>query len=219
MPLAEIIVPESFVKIGLWTPSESVEEMLSALGTERRSYREQSEKLTSLKRRREFLGARLLLDHLTDEKKEIRYNDRGAPVLADDSAFISVSHTEGCIAVGINYRDKIGVDVEKLSEKAYRLRKRFLNERELALCEEYRIFPMAVLLWSAKESLFKILGKEEVDFQKHLHVECFGMSVAGGTFTARETRTPEQGVYRIIYRIYPTFVLTVCSRPEDEKGA
>ena len=61
--------------------------------------------------------------------------------------------------------------------------------------------------WCAKETLFKIIGQEGVDFQKHLHVNPFPY-LSSGTFKGRETRTEACREYELAYQVTPDYVLT-----------
>ena len=63
------------------------------------------------------------------------------------------------------------------------------------------------IIWCAKETLFKMIGQEEVDFLHHLHVRPFPYAEEG-SFTVYETRTEEGAVYRLDYLVTPDFVLT-----------
>lgn len=64
-----------------------------------------------------------------------------------------------------------------------------------------------LLHWSAKETLFKVMGVEGVDFIRHLHIFPFVMEEEG-CLEAQEYRTEEQWHYRVRYLTHPDFVLT-----------
>lgn len=64
-----------------------------------------------------------------------------------------------------------------------------------------------LLHWCAKETLFKMVGQEGVDFLRHLHVRPFPYAEEG-RFTVFETRTEEGSVFRLNYLVTPDFVLT-----------
>lgn len=78
-----------------------------------------------------------------------------------------------------------------------------------------------LLHWSAKETLFKVMGVEGVDFIRHLHIFPFVMEEEG-CLEAQEYRTEEQWHYRVRYLTHPDFVLTwtikKCQRDSHQAG-
>lgn len=64
-----------------------------------------------------------------------------------------------------------------------------------------------LIYWCAKETLFKMIGQEDVDFCRHLHVKPF-LYAESGTFVVQETRTQENAFFKLGYSVTPGFVLT-----------
>ena len=64
-----------------------------------------------------------------------------------------------------------------------------------------------LLHWSAKETLFKLLDTNEVDFLKHLYICPFTASEEG-VFEAEEYRTEMNNHYQIHYMLRDDFVCT-----------
>ena len=64
-----------------------------------------------------------------------------------------------------------------------------------------------LLHWSAKETLFKCLDAEGVDFRRHLRIIPF-RPARRGVFHAREYRTGERRRFFVRYLLHPGFVLT-----------
>ena len=58
---------------------------------------------------------------------------------------------------------EVGVDIEQYGERVCRVASRFVNEREpvSGVWEQ-------LLLWSAKETVYKMMNCREVDFREHL---------------------------------------------------
>ena len=82
-----------------------------------------------------------------------------------------------------------------------------MNPEEEAGIDKEHETEHLLLHWCAKETLFKMIGREEVDFLHHLHVRPFPYAKEG-SFTVYETRTEEGAVYRLDYLVTPDFVLT-----------
>ena len=186
---------------------EDSESLLSRLSFKER-YLPVIERMTE-KRKQEWLSIRVLLKELLGEEKEILYNSFGKPYLSDNSFHISISHTKGYAALIINKENEVAIDIEKIAPRVENIRKRFVNEEEeKALSQSNEIIHL-LLYWSAKESLFKRLGVENVDFKMHLHIQPFEPILEEWSdFEAYETRTKYQNCFKIKYFVHEDYVLT-----------
>lgn len=153
----------------------------------------------------EMLAVRALIKEMIGKEVCICYTSSGRPYLEDKSYYISISHTKGFVAVLLNTIRPIAIDIEQISDKAKRVRKRFVSEREY-IDEDQEILHL-LLHWSAKETLFKILDVEGVDFLRHLYIEPFTPQVSG-IFGGSESKTKTNSSYEINYKINDEFVLT-----------
>ena len=186
---------------------EDSESLLSRLSFKER-YLPMIERMAE-NRKREWLTIRVLLKELLGEEKEILYNSLGKPYLSDNSFHISISHTKGYAALIINKENEVAIDIEKISQRVQNIRKRFVNDEEEKTLPQSNEVIHLLLLWSAKESLFKLLGIENVDFKQHLHIRPFEPVLdEWGDFEAYETRTREQNCYNIKYFVHEDYVLT-----------
>ena len=72
---------------------------------------------------------------------------------ACDKCFFSISHTDGAIAVAVS-KASVGVDIEKVSDRAAKVAKKVFSEAELKDdCDDENLF--TTRLWTKKESIFK----------------------------------------------------------------
>ena len=165
---------------GVWKMEESSDELLGML-EHKADYSSFLERVSAEKRRQERFASRVLLKELLGEEVRVDYHSTGAPFLACVPLYISISHTKDYVAVILDKRPT-GIDIE--------------HEVEHLLIH-----------WCAKETLFKIIGQEGVDFQKHLHVNPFPY-LSSGTFKGRETRTEACREYELAYQVTPDYVLT-----------
>lgn len=191
--------------IGVWKIEESREELLSILSC--LEWVQNIYFIKSESRILEILCARILIQKLTGEEKEVYYTRSGKPFLADKSYHISVSHTKGYVAVAVNKLKPIGLDIEQISDKVKRVRSRLVSDEEFILPENELIH--LLLHWSAKEAMFKFIDVEGVDFLRNLFVQKFIPNEKEGIFKAWETRTSEAYTFNAFYRIEKDFVL-VC---------
>jgi phosphopantetheinyl transferase len=119
------------------------------------------------RRKREFVATRILR-HSIFGFKHIHYNEVGAPYI-DGEGFISISHAENLVGIALNTFYQIGLDIELIQDKAYRLQSKFLSESELSSFDISN-HQIMTACWSAKETLYKLAGRKKIDFKKDLHL-------------------------------------------------
>lgn len=204
MPLYRTYSEGDFL-LGIWKSDETTEQLLASL--EHKAWYEEKLAAFSEKRKHEWLSVRVLLKALCGEEKEIAYCPSGRPYLKDGSWYISISHTRGYVAVALHPSREVGMDIEQYGTRVKKVASRFIrSDEETTMAEGDEIYAL-LLHWSAKETLFKLMGVEEVDFIHHLRVFPF-IPVEAGGFEACEFRTSEQRHYRVRYVTHPDFVLT-----------
>ncbi|WP_455671969.1 4'-phosphopantetheinyl transferase family protein [Phocaeicola sp.] len=192
--------------VGVWKMDETTEQLLS-LFDHPAVYEEGAKKYTSDARKHEWLAVRVLLKTLCGSEKEIAYYPSGKPYLKTGAGFISISHTRGYVAVALHPACEVGIDIEQYGERVRKVASRFIRPDEEPTIQCGNEVYALLLHWSAKETLFKVMGAEGVDFIRHLHILPF--TPAGeGVFEACEYRTEQQCHYHIHYLTHSDFVLT-----------
>lgn len=104
---------------------------------------------------------RLLACMLDVEQISYAYSPSGMPYLPGEGMpHLSISHTEGYVAVALSEHQPIGIDIERIGHQVERVAPRFLSQRELStLPRELTAQRIAVhLLWSAKEAAYKLIN-------------------------------------------------------------
>jgi len=187
--------------IACWKIEESIEELLLILANDKKLIRQISQ-FGSEKRKLEFLATRVLLNTVLNTEKEIAYFPSGAPYLTDNSFKISISHTGAFVMIILHPTKKVGIDIEKISDKAVRVKHKFLSENEIDFVENSLEKTHLTLLWCAKEALYKIINAEIVDFVTDLRVMPF-QPYLEGEMQATETCTPQQKEYTLYYSVEP----------------
>jgi phosphopantetheinyl transferase len=199
-------------RMGIWRITESWQELLGWL-INKDIYSSDVVKISSGKRRQEWLAVRLLLQHLSGSDAYIGYRENGAPFLSGSTCNISISHTKGFAAIILSETKKPGIDMEYRSDRAWKLRKKYMSEIEwetiMSLQEnENADVDIAAICWCAKETAFKILGETGIDFSEHLYIEPFGFSQEGGVLILEEKRTEQRQRFRINYSVTGEYILT-----------
>ena len=200
--------PESIV----WAVREIREpvDQLMAMLEKKDLYLPYLKQISSESRKKEWLTVRILLKEMLGEEKKILYTPTGKPYLSDNSYQISISHTKGFVAVALHPKMKIGIDIEHISPRIHKIRSRFMSKKEESNLDKTHKEAHLLLHWSAKESMFKILEKEDVDFKTCLHVNPFNPVLNRlSSFFAYETKTSKQQQFRGYYLVRNNFVLTI----------
>ena len=123
------------------------------------------------KRKKEYLVSRLLLKDIAPNTRIIyKY---GAPGL-ENGKHISISHSKNLVAI-IFSKQKVGLDIETISEKPLRLSSKFISKDvHQNLTEE-----KATLIWCVKEAIFKWHQKGNVDFKNDIKLKEFEIMEKG----------------------------------------
>jgi phosphopantetheinyl transferase len=212
------------IRVVVWHVTEEYEELLSMLPDADSVQNEAEQQFSSEFRRVEWTAVRVLLYTVLDRQVHINYNDQGAPLLPDyEGLHISISHTKGFVAIALSESDVVGVDVEQIERldttnqfddkekmpRVEKVRSRFMGN------DEYAETIVGMLLhWSAKETVFKVLGREGVDFHDDLKVQPFDETQYEGDLQLDDLK--EDDTYTIYYKVFDDFVLTYTKRKQDE---
>ena len=157
---------ENNCNIAIWNTQETLDELLKL------SKPFDLTKRKNEKRKKEFLSSRLLLEQL-NPNAIITYNDFGAPKL-DSGKYISISHSKEMVAIIIS-EQKVGLDIEQISEKALRLAAKFISAKNQSNLTKEK----ATLIWCCKEAIFKWHQTGGVDFIKDIIIPSFILEEKG----------------------------------------
>jgi len=139
--------------------------------------------------------------------KQIYYNEFGSPYI-EDQGFISLSHTHGLVALAHSKTFNVGLDVESIREKAKLLHPKFIHPSERAYFDTENTFDMS-LLWSFKETLFKLADRKGVHFSADLIIRKEGERFFG---TIHQYDVLHE--YELIYQSFKQYLITCNSSKE-----
>ncbi len=153
----------------------------------------------------------------------LRNDEAGRPFLAGlAQPAVSLSHSGRWVAALLAPPGTaLGIDVEVVRDKAQRIARKFLNEQELSDLENITLenatpdtaLPeLFSLLWSAKETLFKLAGQRGILFRDNLLLDLpAGQWAMPGTLPARLRLNTAISRHQICYlRPAAGYVLTYC---------
>ncbi|MDR2841474.1 MAG: 4'-phosphopantetheinyl transferase superfamily protein [Paludibacter sp.] len=156
-------------EILVWKIEETIEELLKQF-SDFSFYKSDYAKINSDKHRFQFLASRLALKILLNGDAFVVYDQNGKPSLKDDTRNISISHSGDYVAIIVNSTHAVGIDIEMKSERFARLYQRYLSQIEQAELFDKSDLTKVQLAWSAKETLYKILGGESGEFVENLRI-------------------------------------------------
>lgn len=178
MPIIKHIQEDKF-QIGIWKITESEDEFLTSLSAYP-DICEQVNRFKSNTRKIEFLSVRRLILEILGYIPVINYTESGKPYIENNTLYISISHTQGAYAaVLLSTEPFIGIDIEVPSERVTRVENKFLSDDEKSLTLGKVRTEALMIFWSAKETLFKAIDTNEIDFKKHLKIKNFTHSKIG----------------------------------------
>ena len=165
-------------KLGIWEITENFEELRSGLILES----EEVKTLNGFKnheRKLEWLSVRNLINGIRGEHSRIIYNADRKPFLLDNSCNISISHSKKFTVILTSRFMRVGIDLEYMSHKISKLADRFINETEKITDDPDHMRYHLYIHWCAKEALYKICDKKDINFKKNLRIEPFKPDDAG----------------------------------------
>jgi phosphopantetheinyl transferase len=199
-----IVNPNDDYRLLVWELTESIDDLLQQLSETDSA---ELESRVSEKRKLEFLGVRIALKTLLGKAITIKYNADGKPFLTDNSYQISVSHSGKWIAVMAHPTRLVGIDIEIPTDKIQKIHKRFLSPTEQEELSRGNNICQLQLAWSAKETLYKIIGKDAVDFANQLRILSFDVKPSGEISALHI----ESNTYYILHYIQnPAYTLVYC---------
>lgn len=174
MPLIKKNTIAFNVQLAVWEINETLEELLKDYAIneyERDSY----ESITNEGRKKQWLATRKLLLALSNNPDLwITHDDNRKPVLNDEHLSISISHTQNYVAILLGENIQLGIDIEKLTPRIHKIRYKFCSDLENKfLTDDEYLLSRLYVIWSAKESLFKMYAKGNLDFRKNLNIHPF----------------------------------------------
>jgi phosphopantetheinyl transferase (holo-ACP synthase) len=183
--------------IHLWEITESFENLceITNLTEEERDIVDSFRKVS---RKKEILASRALLQSIIPDG-HIHYVNKN-PQLTDLDKEISISHTDNKVMIQINEGGELcGVDIQELTEKATRVKTKFLSPKEMEMVEFHPLNNLTLtnLLWSAKETAFKAFASvcqqiEVIEFKTQLLMDEINgeNNQITGHFIEQNSRTP-----------------------------
>ena len=175
-------------EIGVWQITETEEE-LKELSSTPTDEMEEISFIRSESLRKQRLAVRALLNTLFEDKVYLSHHDNGKPYLENNPTNISITHTEKYVAVILHEEENVGIDIESLDRDFSAVEKKALSEDEIDDLDDDNRNEQLAIYWCAKEAVFKLLSRYNVDFAEQIEIERFrprGEGELEATFTSKK---------------------------------
>lgn len=152
----------------LWRIDESSDELAALCEWKDREY---AQRFGTDKRKCEWLAWRAALKEISPDA-EVEYKKSGAPFLKA-GGYISVSHSQGYVAVALYGVAPCGIDIENRNRDFSRAVPRIATSQEREAVSEAGLegTEANAVLWCAKEAFYKWADEEGVDFKSEILIQ------------------------------------------------
>jgi 4'-phosphopantetheinyl transferase len=208
-----IIMNEHFdcgCHLGIWKITEDLENLLTKI-TLTREELETLERFAYTPRKIEWLSVRVLLKTMTDNELSIYYNGNRKPFIKGNSHYISISHSRDLTSILLSHERKVGIDLEYMSHRISSISHKFINDNDrITEDEEQRKYHLYIH-WCAKEALYKVCDKQDINFKDNLTIEPF-QPAEKGTIQGHVQNRSRNELFNMNYFSLGNYVVVWCCK-------
>ena len=163
MPVIDDLNLSPKTRVVIWEINESIQDLKSKVVLSEDSLKLLNQKKSGI-HKKQFLAIRNIFKFLCIDDKDLKYDKAGKPIFSKNKK-LSISHSGNYAAV-ITSDYNVGIDIEKISDKAIKIKHKFL-QIELNYPIEFDN-QISQIYWNIKESIYKAMGIMGVDFKKNI---------------------------------------------------
>ena len=163
MPVIDDLNLSPKTRVVIWEINESIQDLKSKVVLSEDSLKLLNQKKSGI-HKKQFLAIRNIFKFLCIDDKDLKYDKAGKPIFSQNKK-LSISHS-GNYAALITSDHNVGIDIEKISDKAIKIKHKFL-QIELNYPIEFDN-QISQIYWNIKESIYKAMGIMGVDFKKNI---------------------------------------------------
>jgi 4'-phosphopantetheinyl transferase EntD len=157
----------------------------------------------------EWLSVRALLNSLLRRESSIVYNEERKPFLDDNSYNISISHSNRLTSLLLSKNKRVGIDIEFMSHRISKIAHKFVNSREFITTDKTLERLHLYIHWCAKEALYKICDKKNINFKENLTLKPFELEQSGIITGLHH----DEGIceeFSLNYRVQDNYAIVYC---------
>jgi 4'-phosphopantetheinyl transferase EntD len=200
---------ESECQLGIWEIKEDYANLLSRL-TLLPAELKVLENFKNHDRKLEWLSVRVLLNEMTGQEHTIIYDGNRKPYVKDTQYNISISHSKDLTGILISLKKRVGIDMEHMSHRISRIAHRFINADEI-ITEEKELSKFHMYIhWCAKEALYKICDKQDIQLKENITIDPF-FPKPEGTLSGWVRNRFRNDHFKLEYMKIDNYVIVWCS--------
>ena len=92
------------------------------------------------------------------------------PYVKGKKGYISISHTKDLIAIIYSKKNSVGIDIELISDRVLKIAHKFTHKEEEKLTLKGASKISTLILWCAKEAMYKIFEKRTLSFTENIRL-------------------------------------------------
>lgn len=177
MPVFQLYNKDKMQLLGLWKIDENLHDLMDAIEFNNIEVGEVRNYKSELKQR-QWLSSRLLAEAIHPKIGQISYDEIGAPHVPSEF-YISLSHSDKMVAVILDQREDVGIDIQYFTKKIDRIKEKFCSQDELMFANEKDELQALHLIWCAKEAIYKKLKNPGIIFSQDMDILPFNCEEKG----------------------------------------
>ncbi len=196
--------------MGLWKIEEELDQLFSIASLDD----DEKNTLYQFKnyfRQLEWLSVRALLNILTGKDSKIIYNTEHKPFIMDGSYNISISHSHKLTSILLSKNKKVGIDLEFMSHRINKIAYKFINKNENITNDKSLEQLHLYIHWCAKEALYKICDKKNINFKDNLTIKPFDIFQTGVINGIHHNKDIYEE-YNLNYLVMDNYVIVYCCK-------
>lgn len=210
---------ENGATVAVWNVTETEDE-LKAMASVPSDEMEEISLFRNESTRKQKLAVRALLNELFEDKVYLSHHDNGKPYIENDATNISITHTDSYVAIILHKEEELGIDIEKYAGRDFDVvAKKALSAEELDDVvdpeDEDRSLQLAIY-WCTKESIYKVVAQNSVNFATQIEVKRFNPKEKGEVDALFHHKDDYDLEFELEYITFDGHVLVWCVGYESE---
>ena len=165
----------------------------------------------SPQRKLEWLSVRVLINNLLEKDCSIVYNKQRKPFLACKTHNISISHSKNLTSILVSKGKRVGIDLEFMSHQIDHISSKFINEKEEITSDPELKRLHLYIHWCAKEALYKICDKQDINFKLNLTIRPFPIKFEGKLVGLLDNKYGHD-LFSLNYFLIDSYVVVWCCK-------
>ena len=206
MPLSYKFDSDNEIELAIWKISEDAPYFYNKLSI----HQAEESIIEGLCHRKllEWLGSRYLLHLMSGRTNRDKFTKdiHGKPHLEESNFHVSVSHSKDHVAV-VASSLLVGIELQHYVSKIYRIKHKFVNDKEIASIPDNKTLEALHVIWGAKESLYKAYGKRSLDFKKNILIRDLDLTNNHGVFYGKVIKDDYNKDFVIRFNLFEKFTI------------